>query len=53
MESNEDKYPEPPELRKKGMPPLKKEMKFVTIAIAVAFIIVLIFAIAFWLHNKK
>ena len=53
MESNEEEYPEPPELREKGMPPLKKEMKFVTSAIAVAFIIILIFAIAFWLHNKK
>ncbi|MEO5908260.1 MAG: hypothetical protein ABIR50_03640 [Ginsengibacter sp.] len=53
MESNEEEYPEPPELRKKGMPPLKKQIKFVTIAIAVAFIIVMIFALAFWLHNKK
>jgi hypothetical protein len=52
MESNEEKYPEPPELRKQGMPPLKKQMKFVTIAVAVAFVIILIFAIAFWLHDN-
>lgn len=53
MESDEEKYPEPPELRKQGMPPLKKQIKWVTIAIAVAFIIILIFSIAFWLHDNK
>jgi len=53
MEFDEEKFPEPPELKKQGIPPLKKQMKFVYVAIAVAFIIVLIFAIAFYFHDKK
>lgn len=52
MELDEQKFPEPPELKKQGIPPLKKQIKFVYVAIAVAFIIVLIFAIAFWLHDN-
>ena len=45
--------PEPPELRKQGIPPLKKQIKIVYIVIAVAFVIVLIFALIFWFHNNR
>jgi cell division protein FtsL len=51
MQSEEEKFPEPPELRKRGIPPLKKELKFILIAFAVAFIIVLIFSIIFKTKN--
>ena len=51
MTDNENKYPEPPELRKQGIPPLKKIVKYLFIGIAVAFIIVLIFSIIFKLRN--
>lgn len=50
MEEYDEKYPEPPELKKAGVPPLKKELKFVIIGITVAFVIVLIFALIFKLH---
>ena len=53
MELDEDKYPEPPELKKQGVTPLKKQMKFITILVAIAFVIVLIFAIIFYFHDKK
>jgi cell division protein FtsL len=45
--------PEPPELRKQGIPPLKKQMKIVYVIIAVAFVIVLIFALIFWFSNNR
>ncbi len=51
MEVDQDKYPEPPELKKQGIPPLKKIVKYLFIGIAVAFIIVLIFSIVFKLKN--
>lgn len=47
MENKEDEYPEPPELKKQGIPPLKKVIKYLFIGIAVAFIVVLIFSIIF------
>ena len=47
MENDESKYPEPPELRKQGIPPLKKVIKYVMVIIAVAFVIVLIFSLFF------
>lgn len=51
MKDNEEKYPEPPELRKQGIPPLKKILKYLFIGIAVVFIIVLIFALIFKSKN--
>jgi cell division septal protein FtsQ len=45
--------PEPPELRKQGIPPLKKQMKTVYVLLGIAFVIVLIFAIIFWYHNNR
>lgn len=53
MENDEQKFPEPPELKKQGMPPLKKQIRLVVILIAIAFIIVLIFALAFYFHDKR
>lgn len=50
---DEEKFPEPPELRKQGIPPLKKQIKLVVILIAIAFIIVLIFALAFYFRDKR
>ncbi len=49
---NEDEYPEPPELRKQGITPLKKIIKYLFIGIVVAFIIVLIFSIIFKMRNR-
>lgn len=51
MKDNEEKYPEPPELRKQGIPPLKKILKYLFIGIAVVFIIVLIFSLIFKSKN--
>ncbi len=51
MEYNDQKYPEPPELRKQGVMPLEKLMKKVAIGILVAFIIVVTFAIIFRLKD--
>ncbi len=53
MELDEEKFPEPPELRKQGIPPLKKQIRLVVILIAIAFVIVLIFALAFYFHDKR
>jgi hypothetical protein len=47
MDQNEDKFPEPPELKKQGIPPLKKVIIFISIAVAIAFIIILIFSLIF------
>lgn len=52
MDNDEEKYPEPPELRKQNIPPLKKVIRYLFIGIAVAFVIVLIFSIIFWLRNR-
>ncbi len=52
METKIDEYPEPPELKKQNIPPLMKIVKYLTIGIAVAFVIVLIFALIFWSVNK-
>jgi hypothetical protein len=53
MENDEEKYPEPPELKEQHIPPLKKVIRYIVIAIAVAFVIVLIFAIIFWWRNRS
>ena len=52
-EDDDENFPEPPELRKQGIPPLKKQVRLVVILIAIAFIIVLIFALAFYFHDKR
>ena len=51
---NEDdyQYAEPPELRKAGMPPLRKELKGFIIGVAVILVIVLIFAVYFYYSNN-
>jgi len=51
MKNDQEKYPEPPELRKAGVPPLMKIIKIITIAVAIAFVIVLLFSIFFKLKN--
>ncbi|MGN6532326.1 MAG: hypothetical protein ACTHK0_11305 [Ginsengibacter sp.] len=53
MEPDDEKFPEPPELRKQGIPPLKKQIRLVVILIAIAFVIVLICALAFYFHDKR
>lgn len=52
MENDEEKYPEPPELKEQHIPPLKKVIRYIVIAIAVAFVIVLIFSLIFWWRNR-
>jgi predicted ferric reductase len=52
MKDDEKNFPEPPELRRQGIPPLKKQVRLVVILIAIAFVIVLIFALAFYFHDK-
>ena len=49
---NEEDYAEPPELKKAGVPPLRKQISWVTIGIAVLLVIVLIFAVYFYLTNR-
>lgn len=51
MENDQEKYPEPPELRRAGIPPLLKIIKTIVIVIAIAFVIVMTFAIVFRLNN--
>jgi hypothetical protein len=52
-DKNEDdyKYVGPPELRKAGMPPLRKQLNWFTIGVAVILVIVLIFAVYFYYSN--
>lgn len=47
MKDKETEYPEPPELRKQGIPPLKKILKYFVISLVVAFVVVLIFSLIF------
>lgn len=51
MEYDEEKYPEPPELRQAGVPPLKIQLKYMLILFVTAFIIAFTFAIIFKLEN--
>ena len=51
MEYDEEKFPEPPELRKMGVPPLKIQVKYMAMLFAVAFIVALTFAIIFRLKG--
>lgn len=50
MEYDQEKYPEPPELRSAGIPPLLKIIKTIVVVIAIAFVIVMAFAVAFRLN---
>ncbi|MDP4284223.1 MAG: hypothetical protein Q8891_07345 [Bacteroidota bacterium] len=52
MKDNEYEYPEPPELRKQGILPLRKIIKMLFIGIAVTFIIMLVFMIIFKMKNS-
>jgi uncharacterized membrane protein YukC len=46
------KYVEPPELRAAGFPPLRKQINWFFIGIAIALIIALSFAIYFYMINR-
>lgn len=46
-------YVEPPELRKAGVPPLRKQINWFAIGIAVALVIALGFALFFFFSNQK
>ncbi len=50
MKYDQERYPEPPELRRAGIPPLLKIIKTIVIVIAIAFLIVVTFAIIFRLN---
>lgn len=43
----DEKYVEPPELRKAGLPPLRKQLNWLTIGVGVIIIVVLLFALYF------
>ena len=46
------KYVEPPELREAGVPPLRKQINWFALGIAVAVVIVLGFALFFFFSDK-
>ncbi|HEV2832900.1 MAG TPA: hypothetical protein VGW31_13040 [Hanamia sp.] len=48
----DDEYVEPPELREAGVPPLRKQINWFTIGVAVILVIVLIFAVYFYYSNN-
>jgi hypothetical protein len=52
MNSKENKYVEPPELRKQNIPPLKKIVKYFVIGMTIAFIIAAIFGVIFYFRNN-
>jgi hypothetical protein len=52
MNSEENQYVEPPELRKQNIPPLKKIVKYFVIGMAIAFVIALIFGAIFYFRNN-
>ncbi|HUZ61897.1 MAG TPA: hypothetical protein VMU83_24175 [Hanamia sp.] len=51
MEYDEEKFPEPPELKEMGAPPLLIQIKYMAMLFTVAFIVALIFAIIFRLKD--
>lgn len=51
MEYDEEKYPEPPELKEIGAPPLLFQLKYMLMLFASAFIVALTFAIIFKLTD--
>jgi hypothetical protein len=52
MNTKQDEYPEPPELRKQNIPPLKKVVKYFVIGLIIAFIIAAIFGLIFYFRNN-
>ena len=52
MNTKEEEYPEPPELKKQNIPPLKKVLKYFVIGLIIAFIIAGIFGIIFYFRNN-
>lgn len=52
MKDKKDKYVEPPELREAGIPPLRKQINWFAIGIAVALFIAMAFALYFYLANN-
>ncbi|HET7117629.1 MAG TPA: hypothetical protein VFI29_14135 [Hanamia sp.] len=51
MEYDEAKYPEPPELKRMGAPPLLIQLRYMLMLFTAAFIIALVFAIIFRLTD--
>lgn len=52
MINDDERFPEPPELKREGMPPLITELRFIVKAVTVIFIIILIISIYFyWINN--
>ena len=51
MEYDEEKFPEPPELREMGAPPLMIQLRYMLILFATSFFIALIMAIIFRLKD--
>lgn len=51
MEYNDEKFPEPPELKKMHIPPLKIQIKYMAMLFVVAFVIALAFSIYFRLKD--
>lgn len=49
---NDEGYAEPPELKKSGVPPLRKQISWFTIGVAILLVIVLALAIYFYLKNR-
>lgn len=47
INKDENIDPEPPELRQQGIPPLKKIVRYIFIAIAIALVIVMAFSLYF------
>ena len=52
MNTKQEEYPEPPELRKQNIPPLKKVVKYFVIGLIIAFIIAAIFGLIFYFRNN-
>ena len=48
--NSEQKYVEPPELREAGVPPLRRQISWITIAVSIIIVIVAGFAIYFIRH---
>lgn len=47
LKETDHKYIEPPELRKAGIPPLRRQLNWFTVGMGVIFVVVLIFALYF------
>jgi hypothetical protein len=51
MDYDEEKFPEPPELKKMGAPPLLIQVKYMLLLFSTAFIVAFIFSIIFRLKD--